>query len=279
MALTADAGLVGRLDEQAGLGRWLGEASAGTPRIVMLTGEPGMGKTLLLRSLTDRAQTLGVMTAWGSVVEGVDVPFLAAGSLLAAIPGGGEALDSSSQAPGSWGAAESQNLVRAIDVVRRAAEDAPLLLVLDDVQWLDEATATFLQHLAIVVGTAAVPIHLLLAVAVRDGGGSEPGLRTARRLARESITRHVRVGPLDEVETRELWHRLDGRYPTKQELGVLIDRTGGCPLLIRARLANISVPGLAIKFKFPEIDSIVDCISESALPEFVLPKFVLSGFV
>jgi class 3 adenylate cyclase len=230
--------LVGRLDEQTVLARWLGESIAGTPRIVIVRGEPGMGKTTLLRWLLDEARSSGALTAWGAAVEGVDVPMLAAAPLMASIPGGTAALAPDASTPGPWEGSGSRRLTRAVEAVVRAGERGSVVLVIDDVQWADEATLALVQHLAVVIGTSAKPLSLLLAVTVRAGEGAEPGRRTVHRLAREPLSRQLHVGPLDEVEVREFCRDVTGEYPSRTELRTLIDVTGGSPLLIRARMSS-----------------------------------------
>jgi len=243
--------LVGRLDERTALGRWLAEAVGGAPRIVIVSGLPGMGKTRLLHTLIDQARVAGCRATWGSAMEGIEVPFLAAGPLLAGIPGGSDALAADEAVPLPWGNSGSQHLVRAVSAVQEATQQTPVLLVLDDLQWADEATLALVQHLAVVMGTAPEPLPLMLAVTLRSGDGAEPGRRAARRLAREQTARQLHVGPLDEVEVRELHHRITDRYPSRTDLRNLIEVTGGSPLLVRARLDSrhgaSATPGEAIE--------------------------------
>ena len=222
------------------LAQWLAESTGGAPRIVIVRGEPGMGKTKLLRWLVEEARSAGSLTSWGAAVEGVDVPMLAATPLMASIPGGTEALVPDERTAGPWGGSGSRSLTRAVDAIVRSSQSGSVLLVVDDLQWADEATLALVQHLAVVIGTSAAPLSLLLAVTVRAGEGAEPGRRAAHRLAREPLSRQLHVGPLDEVEVRELCRDLTGQYPSRTELRTLIDITGGSPLLIRARLSSSS---------------------------------------
>ena len=165
------------------------------------------------------------------------MPFLAAEQLLAGLP---ELVDDPHDAHSTpvWGATAS-HLVRAVDRVAGAAGRAPVVLVLDDLQWADEATAGLVQHLAFHAGTAEGPLRLLLVVAVRAGDAHDvvsPGVRAGQRLQREPMARTMHVGPLDEVDAGELCHAITGHYPLNASLREILASTGGSPLLVRALL-------------------------------------------
>ncbi len=66
--------LVGRKRELALLGGWLEEALAGEPRLVVCSGEPGIGKTRLAEELGLLAKAKRVPTAWGRGVESDGAP-------------------------------------------------------------------------------------------------------------------------------------------------------------------------------------------------------------
>jgi predicted ATP-dependent serine protease len=61
--------LVGREDEQQHLDRLLRQARAGTSRIVVLRGEPGIGKTALVDYAAARAETMQILRVTGIEAE------------------------------------------------------------------------------------------------------------------------------------------------------------------------------------------------------------------
>src|SRR5512134_3017965 len=68
--------LVGRADELASLEQALDELDRGWPRAIELVGEPGIGKTRLLRELSLRADARGYTVLSGSATElERDLPF------------------------------------------------------------------------------------------------------------------------------------------------------------------------------------------------------------
>src|SRR5207245_2257721 len=67
-------GLVGRDDQLDRLTTLLGEAAGGRPRIVLVTGEPGIGKTRLLEALLAGATEQGVRSAWGRSLDDRGAP-------------------------------------------------------------------------------------------------------------------------------------------------------------------------------------------------------------
>jgi predicted ATPase len=60
---------VGRQQEISELNSALDDAIAGHGRLVMLAGEPGIGKTSIAQELTSRARALGALVFWGWCYE------------------------------------------------------------------------------------------------------------------------------------------------------------------------------------------------------------------
>src|SRR5690348_8187122 len=83
MPRTGGAQVMGRDDELEILTGLARDAGAGRGRLVLIEGEPGIGKTSLLRAFADDAAGLFSMTVWG-VAEEFDrrLPFATVGSCL-----------------------------------------------------------------------------------------------------------------------------------------------------------------------------------------------------
>jgi class 3 adenylate cyclase/tetratricopeptide (TPR) repeat protein len=174
-----DGVLVAREQELNTLESLLATVLSGSGRLVVLAGEPGVGKTRLAQEITLRARDLGFQVATGRCYEphqGVPYyPFLEAlasvyrsapSSVRQAAPQRWPQLARllPDYIPASIGLAESseeqQRLLRAITgFLQEASQARPVAILLDDLHWADEASLTVLQHLA--RNTRQCPILLL----------------------------------------------------------------------------------------------------------------------
>lgn len=183
--------LVGRSAEVAVLSTALDRTLGGAPTFVALNGEPGIGKTSLLRHLADLATARGCLTLEGRAAEFQgDMPFglvidaldaflasldpqivqrLAAdrlGALAAVFPALGS-LGGATDHPVS--AVERFRIHAAIgELLDRLASRTPLVMVLDDLHWADEATLEVLSYLVRHPPRAEV----MIALAFRRGHGT-----------------------------------------------------------------------------------------------------------
>ena len=66
--------IIGRQQEMAELAEALDDARSGRGRLVMLAGEPGIGKTRLAQQLASRAESLGTQVLWGWCYEREGAP-------------------------------------------------------------------------------------------------------------------------------------------------------------------------------------------------------------
>src|SRR6188472_1748525 len=147
--------LRGRRAECAALDALLAGVRAGRSGVLVLRGEAGIVKTALLRYLTDSASDLTVVRAVGVESE-MELPFASLHQLS------GPMLDRLERLPAPQrealeivfamraGAAPDRFLVGlgVLSLFSEVAEDGPLLCVVDDAQWLDQASALTLAFVA-----------------------------------------------------------------------------------------------------------------------------------
>ncbi|RPE46528.1 regulatory LuxR family protein [Streptomyces sp. Ag109_O5-1] len=167
--------LVGRHAERDAIARLLGAVLDGLSGALVLTGEPGIGKTRLLEYAADRAAELRVVRLT-AVESETGLGYGALHRLLRPF------LNRTGRLPGPQRAAldAALGLVSAppadrylvglatLTLLSEAAADQPLLFLLDDAQWLDRESAEALAF-------TARRLHadsLGLIIAVRDGLGA-----------------------------------------------------------------------------------------------------------
>ncbi|HET9244121.1 MAG TPA: BREX system ATP-binding domain-containing protein [Gaiella sp.] len=265
--------LVGRENELSVLERALEDVAGGSSRIVVLQGEPGIGKSRLLAEAAAGAEERGMRVASGRaaelerdltfalLVDALDPLFSAhrraiaeleieqQGELAAVFPAIGR-LAEAGAAPASG---ERHRVARTLRLLLgRVAEEQALAVLLDDIQWADPASADVLALLL-----HRPPQGVLLALATRGGLSSQLGasLVAAEREGRVEV---LELGPLphelvEEIlpdasrATREHLYRESGGNPFYLQELARMSRTGarggaearlaGVPRAVRAALA------------------------------------------
>ena len=169
-------GVVGRGAEIDVLQSFIERAGLGGEALV-LVGDAGVGKTALLDVAARRAGSLGVsvVRAAGAEFE-ADISFSALHQSLLPLLNGIEELrplyrDALSVALGLGEGRPPDRLVvsgAALELVRRAGQEQPLLIVLDDVFWMDRPSAEVLGFVA----RRLAGSHVGLLAALRDATGS-----------------------------------------------------------------------------------------------------------
>src|SRR3954467_8666296 len=139
--------MVGRKDERARLKALLDAARGGRSGTLLLQGPPGIGKTALLRDTIEQAEDFLVLKVRGMETES-DIPFAGLAELvmplvphLDGIPSVQAAALRGALALGPVQAADRFTVPAALlSLLARAAEERPVLVVIDDAQWLDDAS-------------------------------------------------------------------------------------------------------------------------------------------
>ena len=193
--LAPAAPLIGRTQEIAVLHELV---TAPQGRLVLLLGDPGIGKSRLLDELVTfaRDQQLEVLRGRGVEAEQVR-PY---GAWLDAFAAAG-AID---HPFATTGETDRARLFEAVaDWLATRARGRGLVLVIDDLQWIDDATAALLHYVA--RSPRAAPL-LRIACGARPGelADNSSALRLVRGLTREGGVRQIGLSPLDASETAAL---------------------------------------------------------------------------
>ena len=184
--------LLDRLPERAALSQLLEAARAGRSGVLVVRGEPGVGKTALLDWAVESAAGLRVVRVAGVESE-MELAFAAVQQLCAPMLDQlGGLPDPQRAALGvafglSAGAAPDRFLVglAVLSLVSGVAERQPLLCVVDDAQWLDRASALVLAFVA--RRLLAEPVALVFAA-------REPDAEVAAELERSAGRAQARGG-------------------------------------------------------------------------------------
>jgi ATP/maltotriose-dependent transcriptional regulator MalT len=244
MPLTAH--FVGRAHELGAIEPILGDLDRGCPGAIEVAGEPGIGKTRLLRELAARAGTRGHLVLSGAASEFErDLPFSVFVDALDEYVAGLEpnrlaALDAAVQAelahvfPSLSALAGGQQVspqheryrshraVRAL--LEHLAQTLPLVLVLDDFHWADSASVELLGALLRRPPAAAV----LVAVALRPRQTPERLAMTLERADRSAAVTRVNLGALTLDEARQLL----GEQFDMARAALLYRESGGNPFYL-----------------------------------------------
>ena len=255
--------LVGRVHERDELAAALVSLRRGSGGVLVIEGEPGIGKTRLLFELAHLAGGEGcaVLSARASELER-DLPYalwseaidphlaslgerrvrllgLLDPQALAGLAPGMLAGSSPGNDLGGSSVADRHRVHRALrDLLGRLATTRALVICLDDVHWADPAS---LDALAALVRRP--PAAVLLALAAREGQLPVALSRALAAAMSEDRAARIEVGPLSKAEAGELL----GKDP-----GVTFSLSGGNPFYLQqlarvhARRADGRVPGEGI---------------------------------
>jgi DNA-binding CsgD family transcriptional regulator len=154
-------------------------ARAGQPTVVLVRGEPGIGKTAFVGAIIERAARLDITTAYAAAHADDRVTPLA--SLGPALRFGGTPLIGSADFMDLASLHEQPLWLaeRLAMVLERRAQDGPVLLAVDDAQWCDPLTWFILRVLP--KRLAAAPIAWVLATRDVPGGGPAEEIAEAAR--------------------------------------------------------------------------------------------------
>src|SRR4051795_6703504 len=151
----SSAGLLDRVSERDVLDRLVAGVRAGQSRVLVLGGEAGVGKTALLGHLAAAAEGCRIARAAGVESE-MELAFAGLHALCARMLGRlghlpGPQRDALSTAFGlSAGPPPDRFLVglAVLNLLADAAEEQPLVCIVDDAQWLDRVSAQTLAFVA-----------------------------------------------------------------------------------------------------------------------------------
>lgn len=244
--------LVGRAAERAELLRSLDDSAA--PAVILLAGDPGMGKTSLLDEIADAARWRGmaIARAQASEVGGAAAGAPLTDALLHALtPAIRERLSRSVGKTGWQVILDTLPPLAPPSAAARVARPAslpmvfrtllqelsrmlPTVVLLDDAHWADPACSEFLDQAHELM--QGQPLRIVLSARSSEISRNTPLWEALKRLDAAGHLRRIRLGPLTEQNTWQLAQMLVPGMPREEALAIH-QQGGGNPLVVRALLS------------------------------------------
>jgi DNA-binding SARP family transcriptional activator len=258
VSIEQGSGLVGRDAEAASLAALFAEVrDKGKARFALIRGEPGIGKTRLVETLTALARGSGALVMSSSAYESESIrPFaLWVDALRWFSP------EASTEIFGDREASNRDRLFdRLSDFVNQQTKGQPLVLVFDDMHWCDDSSAAAIHYVARM--NRDRPVFGLLTTREMELQDNVPAQQSIGGLRKDGILTDIELGPLNQsalvtlindrapgVRAEELSQRCGGNPLLAIELA-RAERAGDTSTslgeLVRERLARLGVEGMEI---------------------------------
>ncbi|MGD9999673.1 MAG: BTAD domain-containing putative transcriptional regulator [Ilumatobacteraceae bacterium] len=208
--------------------------------VVVISGEAGIGKSSLLRHLRVEAARRGLAVGWDRCPESAaGAPYRSWRSATSALTPELE-LQADVRAPGQEPATALLR-TQLNELTRLSTLSMPAVIVIDDLQWADDATLSMLQFLA----PQLERLRLLVAVGVRRAGASDlsPAVRDClAEMMRTIDPVDLRLAPLDRSAITDWVATAAGSAPPAF-VDYLVDTTSGNPFFVRELLSLLVSDG------------------------------------
>jgi tetratricopeptide (TPR) repeat protein len=260
------ASFVGRAAAVEQLERCYEQAASASRRIVLLCGEPGVGKTRLATEFALRAHAEGAVVLYGRCDEETPLPHqpfvealrhyvcncppavlagqvrLVSGELRRVVPELAERVPELAEPlTGDPEGARFRLFEAVATLLCEAAQGRPLVLVLDDLHWADKATLLLLKYLARYPREAS-----LMVVGTYRETDVEPGHPlngVLVDLAREQLFERLALGCLDEPAVSELVVWYTGNRATPELHRMVFEGTEGNAFFVVEVLRHLAESG------------------------------------
>ncbi len=232
----------------------LGDAEAGQPNVLLVSGDAGVGKTRLLTELAVEAARRGFTILSGRCAELAEtVPYLPLADALRSAAGTrlADALATRpvltrllpdreiTRQPGDLpGLAQQQLFGAVLGMLTELAQAQPVLLVLEDLHWADRSTRDLVTFLSRMLRQERITIAL--SYRSDDMHRSHPLRPVVGELLRLPSVTAIEVGPLDSAAMAAHLTRLAAGHQDPAAIDRVIGRAEGNPYFAEELLATSS---------------------------------------
>ncbi len=260
-ATRSGAAFVGRRGELERLREYLDRANEGRRQLVLLEGEPGIGKTRLAMQFMEACEADGALTLYGRCDAETLVPYQ---PFVEALRG---YLSRAPDQVAHWSAHHGAELGRVVPEVAAAGEPAggpeeeeryrlfdavsevlneiarrqPVVLVLDDLHWADKPTLLMLRQLVRAAGESP----LLILATIRDTERPTPLVDMLVQLRREHFFERIELSGLDEVDASALIGEFGPQSIPDHVNRALWEETKGNPFFLEEMIRHLGTATFA----------------------------------
>ena len=258
--------LVGRDGEKSTISHCLDRARTGQGGILLIGGEPGVGKTRLAEECLSLGQEHGMLTVTGHAYEERGAPFIVAVEIIEAllrtlpppamrqilgdagpeldrlVPGLRDRFPDLPEPMELAPELQQRYLFNALlEFTRRLCEAVPSVILLDDLHWADDSSMALLEHIAPHVSD----LPLLYVVTYRDVAADmgPPFRRALANLNRQSFVTRVPVKQLTPGAVGDMLATLGGPNPPASLVEIIHQESRGNPLFVQSVYQSLAEEG------------------------------------
>jgi len=258
---------VGRESERADLRRLLDQPVSGQGALVMIGGEPGVGKTRLAEELAAEARQRGVLALTGHCyeMEGSPpyIPFVeileaatrvvppealrealgdAAGEVAKLMPELRRLFPDIPPPLELPPEQERRYLFNCmLEFIERASRVQPLLLTMEDLHWGDDSTLLLLQHIA--QQLSEMPVLILGTYRDVELDVARPLARALEELLRQRLAQRLALKRLPEADVEAMLRALSGQELPAPLVQAIYRETEGNPFFVEEVYQHLSEEG------------------------------------
>ncbi|MDQ4005665.1 MAG: AAA family ATPase, partial [Actinomycetota bacterium] len=240
--------VVGRPIELEAIRQELSSARTGRIAAVTVEGEPGIGKTRLIHAASEAASAEGFTTIAVAADEEIRGPLLLARSIVGSPEAASAARGTPAQEaiersmgvlsgrddPGLESLPPDQKLLRTLDLgavaVRALADERPLALLIDDLQWTDDDSLRLLRYVVRVA--SASPIFLMLATRPEELAFVNEAVNLIADMERLGLIRRLKLNRFTQVESAEFIQQVLGAKVDPAAAAAMHGQAEGVPFIL-----------------------------------------------